>query len=833
MKPFNFKLRRIFSAFVLLTMFLVSIGTFKLSSPDVEASELTQERTLTSKVYDLGNGEKKAVFHSSPIHYRDENGLYKDINTEIVESENDQYDYQVVEGIYEAYFKKNFTDSNLVKLVHGDNEVYIESNDLMLLTENSEMTLHEADDVQAKLENNKVTYEDAYNHGVSVEMSYGRDAFIRELVIDSYEDLRIPDSFEGTLNLGFAFSLKLSDSNDVFVGDQLWDGEEIVTDQMVLLFDEGRESLAFVPPVLIDAAENQVPLSLKLVKNGDMVEVQKLIPLQVLQEASYPVRADDVLSVFPTEDGVVANWGATYSTVRSASTGAYASSNGTSAIVGQTLITTTYYIYRWYMYFDTSSLTSAATISDATLKLYGSANNSTTDFDVTMVAWNEGTAISTTDFNGLGTTSYGALNTSGWTTSGYNDLTITDTSIISKTGNTLVGLRSSRDISGTTPTGSEYVTIYMNDNSGTSQDPVLEITYSVPNTAPTVTAINPAQDAGQRTVSFSTIVSDANRHVTSLAVEYSTDNSVWQSATISNVSAVGDEGDGFVLAAGSISDIDTDLDGSVGLTITWDAGTDLDDTEDSTVYMRITPNDGTENGSTQTSPAFALDTSDPTTPGSLTCSSCETYNSADLSFGTTSSDTNFSEYRIYYKEGASGVTTSDTQQVDSNLANVSFNGATYTTVGGLTPNTQYVANIWAYDAYGNNAPATEVAFQTLAATPGLPTVTALSATTMNVILSANGNPTSTEYAICKSDDGSTCASDGYLQLDGTLGASEVWQTRDSWGGESGQTVSGLSENTSYRFLAKARNSLLTETAFSSASTAGIYLCRCGYNSFVI
>ncbi len=113
-------------------------------------------------------------------------------------------------------------------------------------------------------------------------------------------------------------------------------------------------------------------------------------------------------------------------------------------------------------------------------------------------------------------------------------------------------------------------------------------------------------------------------------------------------------------------------------------------------------------------PNFKIDTNPPTTPGNLSENS-KTSTTITLNFGSVANETNFAEYKIFYKQGASGVTESDSEYNsgnDPNLADINFFSAATTTIGGLTAGTQYVFNIWAYDQAGNKANGTEVAVTT-------------------------------------------------------------------------------------------------------------------------
>jgi len=155
---------------------------------------------------------------------------------------------------------------------------------------------------------------------------------------------------------------------------------------------------------------------------------------------------------------------------------------------------TQYRIDRAYAYFDTSAIPDSAEIWSAYLKLYGSTDNSTTDFNITVQSGMPtyptdppaATDFNKTYYSGDG----GSLSTSGFSTTGYNTITLNSTGLgwINKTGTSKFCLRSSRDIAATTPTGDEYVTVYTNEQTGTSQDPQLVVNYTA--VAATVTGIS-------------------------------------------------------------------------------------------------------------------------------------------------------------------------------------------------------------------------------------------------------------------------------------------------------------------------------------------------------
>ncbi len=116
------------------------------------------------------------------------------------------------------------------------------------------------------------------------------------------------------------------------------------------------------------------------------------------------------------------------------------------------------------------------------------------------------------------------------------------------------------------------------------------------------------------------------------------------------------------------------------------------------------------------SAAFYVDAGDPTAPGSLSEAS-KTTSSVTLNFGAQTTEPNFDTYKIFSKPGASGVTESDTLHSNPSLGSIDYGGGSSITINGLTPATQYVFNIWAYDICGNKASATEVSVTTEAGDP--------------------------------------------------------------------------------------------------------------------
>lgn len=133
------------------------------------------------------------------------------------------------------------------------------------------------------------------------------------------------------------------------------------------------------------------------------------------------------------------------------------------------------------------------------------------------------------------------------------------------------------------------------------------------------------------------------------------------------------------------------------------------------------------------------------------------------------------------------------------------------TVTGLSPSTGY-----SFSAIGQNGAAVNTSASpatsgtTLAAVPLAPVVNNATTSTLDVaIASGDNNSVATTYALQETTGGL------YVQASGTLGVSAVYQTSSAWGTK---TVTGLSANTVYSFVAIARNAAGSTTAAGPATS---------------
>lgn len=131
----------------------------------------------------------------------------------------------------------------------------------------------------------------------------------------------------------------------------------------------------------------------------------------------------------------------------------------------------------------------------------------------------------------------------------------------------------------------------------------------------------------------------------------------------------------------------------------------------------------------------------------------------------------------------------------------------------LSVNSQY-----SYKAYATNSVGTgygsAASFWTLANTPTAPSLVGPLETSVDVSIgTGDGNPSITTYSIACSVSGSSLIK--YVQANGSLGTSPVYQTSAVWGSV---TVTGLTATTSYDFYTTGKNGAGVLTANSPIST---------------
>lgn len=190
-------------------------------------------------------------------------------------------------------------------------------------------------------------------------------------------------------------------------------------------------------------------------------------------------------------DGAIVHNTATFSGTRNATTGSTAyyteSSLDPSLIVRSILFSGQYYSSRGFFPTDTSGLGSGATITSAEFKcsinVSATYDTNSDSFALVQTSQASTSSLSTSDFDALTMTSGGAKTIASFSVADqYWTWTLNSTGLgwINKTGITMLGMMSLNEINNTTPTGLNQLggAWYLSDNTGTSRDPYLSVTYT-------------------------------------------------------------------------------------------------------------------------------------------------------------------------------------------------------------------------------------------------------------------------------------------------------------------------------------------------------------------
>src|SRR5665213_537805 len=168
-----------------------------------------------------------------------------------------------------------------------------------------------------------------------------------------------------------------------------------------------------------------------------------------------------------------------------------------------------------------------------------------------------------------------------------------------------------------------------------------------------------------------------------------------------------------------------------------------------------------------------------------------------LTFGGFSASSNYQLKSYGVNSGGTNSTSSSTFSAQAGTGEIggnSSNGPTYTTKSGSIEAQQ--ANV-----------------------PGAPTLSNGSGTftnKLNFIINTSSNPSDTTYVIAVSTS-PTFTSTNYVQADGTLGSSQVFQDYATWGGATGTQAIGLTSITTYYFKVAALQGKFTATGFGPSA----------------
>lgn len=332
------------------------------------------------------------------------------------------------------------------------------------------------------------------------------------------------------------------------------------------------------------------------------------------------------------------------------------------------------------------------------------------------------------------------------------------------------------------------------------------LTLVPPSPSPATISYNSAaQSASAFEVPVSIEVDDPNDDNCQLKIQYSVNGSSgpWIAATIKAASVTADYGttpdidNDSEYQIGSVTPVLTNA-GSNTITFTWDAEADLGDAGfDGTAYLSIIADDGTA-PNIRTTQSLSLDNA----PAQLTNVELENplvsgITTVSVKLTWLESNPNTNEVAVKIGAGAYGSYVSG----DTNTSEPDYIDVTVSTLYGddyITIKGKHV------DDFGNTVE-TEFAetFYVKPTAPEAPTLSSILTNSVDVepnddTTDAAGVTGTFEHAIQVWSQGAA----SWVQADGSLGSSEIWQTASAWGSI---TVTGLEPHTYYEFRSKVRN----------------------------
>jgi hypothetical protein len=443
--------------------------------------------------YNASSGENILETYQEPVNYQEDNGTWTPINNSFYQlaSNHPAYVYGYRNGndhgLYGVYFKSNAQNEWPIAFTYNrsdDPTIHVVRSKLVGVgyvdpqSNWAYQYLQSVQSSQGQTNDNSITYEDVFT-GTDVTWSYGNTGLKEEITLSNTTKTVLqnhPPSMYG-----------LNDTSSYLVIITKLDHQNLnlynssgLLDWNVTIFDAGVDfkdvlgqfkcALPLGEAYELNNDSSRQKLTYRIVHLNGNTYLLSGLKASKLNTMTFPVVIDPTLTVYSiSSDGYIYNSGTNYNTVRTATTGTV-NNAGAFITIGQKkqigIPTSTYSVYRGFVFFNTSTLPSNAYLDNATLSIYKKDDYSTTDFDITIQNGQPTyphNPLQSSDYNknyysGNG----GILNTSRFT-SGYNAIPLSNLNWVNKTGITKLCLRSSKDINGNIPTGSEYVNVHSSE----------------------------------------------------------------------------------------------------------------------------------------------------------------------------------------------------------------------------------------------------------------------------------------------------------------------------------------------------------------------------------
>lgn len=444
--------------------------------------ELTAQRGIKHKVFDLGDGKKQYDFHIRPIHF-DNGGVLEDIDPTLTtvngkfHPTNVGYDLDVPVDLSKVGFIRGGLQLDFIPITA--NISAIESGNTgvkKLVTFNQAPVSNEVEFTLTVTNGASIFYEDASKEGA-------RDLIRTQLSNLDAQRLDLEKNQKDYDGARAIHTQQEQLETDLFeAGLTEWDKVSEVSFNGAIKIVLGADTIYVRQPTAWDSNGDSVLVGGKLKKVGNDLVFVKVIPQSFIDNAVYPITTDAVTDYYAgSGDGYVRYITTTWAAVHSAATGDLADYTNTATGMASVwkVSASDWRIYRSFFPTDTSAIADGDTISAASFfYTYDSniGNVDSTTYEIVQTSQASTSSLTTADYDALTFTSGG----SGAFTTGTNEITLNATGLswISKTGVTKIGGINSYDLSDTSPTGKDYMNGRYSEYTGTTSDPYLSVTTS-------------------------------------------------------------------------------------------------------------------------------------------------------------------------------------------------------------------------------------------------------------------------------------------------------------------------------------------------------------------
>jgi hypothetical protein len=254
--------------------------------------------------FDLGNGKKRHVATIDPLHIRN---TETEIDTAWEDGDQQPYFKQMVKSDYHVYAGLNsnvtFNAGQIIEYRQPDTGAWVKLQPQDLVWENewgSTQYISAPQEVAAQVNDDTLYWSGAYGAGRNFLWRAETRHLRKELILDSLAQLGSPPAWmtPELVQLRLQFLFDKSSTTEIWYdtgdGYQLWDESTPVQTNVRIEFRQDNELLWYFEPAhAYDSSDSdQLPLTTRLLKSGNVLFVEVTVPWTWLQNAVYPVVVD-------------------------------------------------------------------------------------------------------------------------------------------------------------------------------------------------------------------------------------------------------------------------------------------------------------------------------------------------------------------------------------------------------------------------------------------------------------------------------------------------------------------------------------------------------------